>query len=606
MTLSPRSLALALSFLLPLAVLAGEGSHRWFPIQRLPTGLVRTAEMRQWPSSSNSLRIMVQSVAGLAGKSVNEGKGDELVWVTMDNADVEAWGKTFSANHPEIKDRGTFGPWELVERFADKKIVNGYILYKADASKEEPKTKERPGIDNSVNIATSLAGIFGGIVLEERLEKEAKKRGLKLLFDARDKSQQWCFDQYKDRFNRRMLTSLDPKIVGSRDYAITHNTFTFYGTEEPATSAMAWAEPSAPILGWIAGDEFKATRLATIYGHFQTASSLIPNLTVLSAGTHEAEIPKVPHLDPKQIDWNDNRSTISFFCSDGDNVTWAMNAFYRGTPYYWNCPACGKISFGWGMPLAHLVQLGPQPLEYALQTRTPNDWFVEWHGGYYYPDLFASERPNRWELLAGHARDTWEMMKKAGTNMIGFNVRHLDSPDAQKAYEVIASQMDGMLAILAFEYSPYNAGAGKVYWVKDARGREIPVITLRYQIWWQLKNRKNAGTPAKAARFIRDSIAQATSEELPRNDWAMVHAWSYFKEAPGMDELAEELPPKRSLSGKEKFEDLGGVRGYLPAVWCAERLPDTIRIVSPEEMAWRIRMKHNPEETKKVIAELGH
>ena len=54
-------------------------------------------------------------------------------------------------------------------------------------------------------------------------------------------------------------------------------------------------------------------------------------------------------------------------------------------------------------------------------------------GGYYYPDLFARERPRRWELLAQHARHTWALMQRTGTHIIGFNMAKLDSPDALRS-----------------------------------------------------------------------------------------------------------------------------------------------------------------------------
>ena len=113
----------------------------------------------------------------------------------------------------------------------------------------------------------------------------------------------------------------------------------------------------------------------------------------------------------------------------------------------------------------------------------PTTTFIEWGGGYYYPDRFGLNRPNRWELLAKQARRTWAMMKKNNTRMIGFNFANYDSPDARKAYEVFASQTDGLLAIFVFQYSPYEAGAGETFWVKDRNGIELPVITARYSIW---------------------------------------------------------------------------------------------------------------------------
>jgi hypothetical protein len=82
----------------------------------------------------------------------------------------------------------------------------------------------------------------------------------------------------------------------------------------------------------------------------------------------------------------------------------------------------------------------------------------------------------------------------------------------------------------------------------------------------------------------------------------MVHVWSYFKKVPGTNEVAEDLPRKQDLKSGEKYEDLGGVRGYSPVLWSAERLPESVHIVSPDEMLWRIRMKHNPDQTKKLMA----
>ena len=58
-------------------------------------------------------------------------------------------------------------------------------------------------------------------------------------------------------------------------------------------------------------------------------------------------------------------------------------------------------------------------------------------------------------------------MQRTGTRIIGFNLPRYDSPDAQRAYEELASQTDGLLAILVFQYDPYQGGAGKTFWVKE-------------------------------------------------------------------------------------------------------------------------------------------
>ena len=63
-------------------------------------------------------------------------------------------------------------------------------------------------------------------------------------------------------------------------------------------------------------------------------------------------------------------------------------------------------------------------------------------------------------------------------------------------------------------------------------------------------------------------------------------------------EAAENLPQQTSPTA-------GGVRGYSPVLWCAERLPPAIRVLSPEELVWRIRMKHAPAQTKEFMSRLG-
>jgi hypothetical protein len=452
-------------------------------------------------------------------------------------------------------------------------------------------------MDCSVNVATSLAGILDGIMVDESLETQAKQHGLERLLDARNKTQAWCFDTYKGQFNRKMLCTQDPRKPHVRDLAIAQKAFTCYGYGRPLPAVMRWLTPLSPILGWNGGDEFKTTEMSTRSGHIQTATDWCINLPVLMAGTEKFEQSRVKNFDPKTIDWSDTRSAISFLGTDGDNVQWFEGNFFRNKSY-WGNPDRGKISFGWSCCFAHLAQLCPEAVDYAAATQSQNDSFIEWGGGYYFPDLFASEQPNRWDLLAQHARRTWALMQKNNTRMIAFNVNRIDSADAREAYDVFARQTDGLLAILVFQYDGYEAGAGKVFWVKDRHGAEVPVVSARYSTWAQ-ENRPRVGTPAKIAREIRETIGHTPRAELPRYDWVITHAWSWFKHAPGLDEKAEDMK-------QENAPAHGGIRGFTPVTWTAARLPSTIRTISPEELIWRIRMKRNPGETKKLIAAWPH
>ncbi len=572
---------------------AAAEESRWWPVQTMPRALVRL--QKDLPAPRASCQMMAQSVAGLAAKAVNEGRADEMVWVGTDNIDIEDWCGRLVKHQPQLELRGTFALWDLVDRYARKGIIKGYILYRSDPSQRE-LNQHRRAMDCSVNVATSLAGLLDGIIVDEGIEGEAKQHGLRMLLDVRGKTQAWCFETYRDQFNRHLLCTQDPQKPNVRDLAIAQKTLTVFGYAEPVPAAMKWLEPLSPILGWNGGDEFKTTQMSTFWGHIQTATDWAVNLPVLMAGTERAEPPKGKSLDPRTIDWNDRRSAVSFVKSDGDNVDSFEGSFFRGREArcYWSNPDRGKIPFGWSCCFAHLAQLCPEAIEYAVATQSPNDWFLEWGGGYYYPDLFGRDRTNCWDLLAQHARRTWALMKRTNTHIIGFNVVKFDSPDALKSYQVFAGQSDGLLAMLVWQYDCYETGAGRVFWVRDRNGVETPVISARYSIWNHTNHRPRSGTPAKVSHEIRQTVEHTPPPELPRYDWVNVHAWSWFKKAPGAEETAEDMP-------QENAEAQGGTRGYTPATWCAERLPASIRTVGPEELVWRIRMMHNPEQTRKLI-----
>jgi hypothetical protein len=568
----------------------------WWPRQGMPKGLVRTSNPSEFPATRATCDMMVQSIAGLAAKAVNEGRGDEMVWMATDGIDVEDWFARLRKRQPQLEMRGTLDPWALVDRYAKLGIIKGYILYRLDTSNGN-LNEHRRGMDCSVNVATSLAGLLDGILVDEALEKQAQEHGLKLLIDVRARTQAWCFETYKEQFTRAMVCTQDPRKPHVRDLAIAQKAFTGYGYEAPMPAVMKWLAPLSPILGWNGGDEFKTTEMSSRWGHIQTSTDWCINLPVLMAGTEKFAQSQVRNLDPKTIDWNDTRSAVSFINTDGDNVQWIEGNFFRSgeSKSYWGNPDRGKIPFGWSCCFAHLSQLCPEAIDYAVSTQSPNDALLEWGGGYYFPDFFASDRPNRWDLLARHAQRTWALMQKNSTRIIGFNVARLDSPDALKSYEVFAGQTDGLLAIVVFQYDRYEAGAGKVFWVKDRNGVELPVISARYSIWNHENARARSGTPAKVAREIRQTVETARPGELPRYDWVIAHVWSWFKPAPGSDENAEDM-------SQENAGSRGGVRGYTPVTWCAARLPASIRVVSPEELLWRMRMKRNAEQTQKLIA----
>ena len=127
-----RILLFVLTLLNTMRVFAGEEENRWWPIQVFPKAIVRTTSQQDFPEPRLALQMMVQSVVGLAAKAVNEGHGNELVWINNGEGDLEKWHARLLAQHPGLELPGAFSPWELAERYGKRGIIRGYILYHSD------------------------------------------------------------------------------------------------------------------------------------------------------------------------------------------------------------------------------------------------------------------------------------------------------------------------------------------------------------------------------------------------------------------------------------------------------------------------------------------
>ena len=271
----------------------------------------------------------------------------------------------------------------------------------------------------------------------------------------------------------------------------------------------------SPVLGWNGGDEYESTLMLSLEGHFQTATNWCLNLPFLMAASEQAPVHRARSFDPSCIDWNDKRHAVSYIITDGDNVQWYMGGLCRAQGDSWyGHPQRGRFPFGWSCCFSQLAQLCPETLHYCVDTQTVNDTFIEWGGGYFYPDKFGLNRPDGEALLARHARRTWALMQQTGTRIIAFNVSDFDSEASLKAFETYARNMDGLLGILAFQYSPYEGGAGRVLWVKDSHDRVVPVVSARYSLWENASRRpgRYAGQGCQEIRYAGCGRCRGTPE----------------------------------------------------------------------------------------------
>jgi hypothetical protein len=133
----------------------------------------------------------------------------------------------------------------------------------------------------------------------------------------------------------------------------------------------------------------------------------------------------------------------------------------------------------------------------------------------------------------------------------------------------------------AVQYAPYQGGLGEVYWLKNKKGINIPVVTAKYAMWKDQKMMEDyTGNPQTLPENINRDLEINKTESKKSFFWTSVHAWSEFKNPNNQEEKAA---------------------GVSPIKWATEKLSEDIIVVSIEELLWRLRMEHYPEETLAVI-----
>lgn len=561
--------------------------YRWFPRFRAPR------ELWAVPFAADPEEGMIlESAAGLAARRVLEGDWDTLIYEDVANDGYQRWFAAYcSENQPRVI-KLTLD--QAVTRLRSSGIVRGYHLFHLDRS-ARPLHSAGP-MNESANVATSLAGAHGALVASEGFAGRLDKLGLAVVLDLRDRTESWCLDQ--STFSRGVLGTADPKTRHARSMMIALNAFVCSGRGPVYEAALQRCQPDAPVLGWGCEAEDRLTMPSSRWGLFQTATNWCHNLPVFASdAAGERALPRLAAHSHRpawsNLDWGDGFHHVNFTLTDGDNVQWIMGNFTGGheAPSYYGHPGRGRMPFTWGLPITSLGQLSPRTLIEILGRATPNDDFVAYNGGgYFYPDLYGHARGDV-QALALHAERLRGYMELTGVRLLAFNFQDWDGPAAHAACEQFAKVLPGLLGILAFQYYPYSAGDGAIAWVKGAEGDEVPIVSCRLTLWAQT-GRPRDTTPAAAAAWLNRLPRAGGQVGADCFSWVLVHAWSRFRRVqPGapLDAEAKDVP--------QEGETPGAVRGYEPALWTAERLDRWVRPVTAEELMRRVRLRLRPQAT---------
>ena len=309
----------------------------------------------------------------------------------------------FWLRHLDVPFTVLASPWQLLDRFAD--AVRGTIVYD-------------PAVPDTINVATTLAGLEGAVVASPELAKRLGTRyGLPVISDLRGRftdamdAYTWQYEELWPRTTHRMLIGLLPRrgqpFGMLRDYAVANQAMVYWLDPRDAVERalyeqiLADVEPNTPFLGWFpygGGGEWSGVELLSKHGVYTLAADWFENLTVFSARCcHEmpdAQAPPVPPLEDKIY--------ITFTFSDGDNLAYDQD-YLR---WLWTDPTRGQVPMNWTISPA-LLDAAPAILRYYRETATPNDLLIAGASGvgYVYPTPWPDDTFHLFTELSGRYMD---------------------------------------------------------------------------------------------------------------------------------------------------------------------------------------------------------
>lgn len=393
--------------------------------------------------------ITAQAIQGLFAR-------EEVTFYLNNSSNTQAWLTDLTDNYGltsvETSLEGMLGMYK--ERFGED---SGYILYDKNSTQ-------------SVNVACTVSGVTGHIPVDASLAETVDAAEIAVKLDVSDKTERWCFDNYKDRLDNRYLVQLRGDIEHLRDFGIANKLLFFY--QDAVSSAVinfrgeihGWARADAPIFGWGPGSEDSHVGIATMHSQFTIPSDYCFNMTVFGARDYYNLKSFVTPNENTPVKVAD-KHYVCFVRSDGDNIQTWFNTF----PFSQNDMGAERGSFpmGWSVQPS-LTDIAPTILDYVYRNAKSNDYFVAAVSGMGYM------YPNTYPKLAEFTGSLDVYLNRSGLNL----VQILDSGPSDKVVEYYSRIPSLKGGIYAYG-DKYMGGHGSVFWSSNGK----PFVSFRESMW---------------------------------------------------------------------------------------------------------------------------
>jgi hypothetical protein len=263
-----------------------------------------------------------------------------------------------------------------------------------------------PNNQDTVNVATTMAGIDDAMVITPSQESLVESYGIKILHDFRNDhltgtvaTYEWAVQNLLPKTTTKDLVMLDPTNEGYiRDYAVATKSFVFFLTSTDADQKALMDEilqhtpANTPIMGYIPNEGPDVAELSS-QGHFLNASDFLDNETVW------ASMPSPPRLVQRKhpaLDAKANTVYVAFMVSDGDNAQYVQHRMQN----LWQDPDFGKVPVGWTIAPG-MIDFAPTLISYYYQHLPKNSELLPGPSGIGYATAETGSNLAQFAKLSG-------------------------------------------------------------------------------------------------------------------------------------------------------------------------------------------------------------
>jgi hypothetical protein len=403
-----------------------------------------------WTMGTASQNVMMASLAGIVNRNT-----DGEVLLSPNNGSLpnpRFWLDQLKLAYPQVQSQFQTNPTFFVNRY--RSLFTGYVLY------------DRSVNADSVNFATSIAGITNALVVDPSTVSYATAAGLPQIADTRYMTYGQVYAQYGSRFNKDMLFHQDTtKDDQLRDYSIMNHGFMFYTDPTALNPYAADQNHQGRIYG------FGPSEFDLFYQGSQNNQQVVASdWSWSSSTTAKWKVPLATqqYHAPANLVTLTNKHYVAFVMSDGDNCQW-LTGSYPTDPRWFGSPYRGNFSMTWDLT-STLSEMNPVAFNYLYQhasNGSNKDSFVSSGGAGL---VFPSQYPDNAGLVASISQS----MKLADQKVISI----LDSTyDTDSLYPILDDpQVMGMMFKTYDSY--YEGRNGALDWHNGK-----PILSVQFSLW---------------------------------------------------------------------------------------------------------------------------